>query len=742
MSQAFKRIKISETTMMSRFSPIVDKKVRKLTIRNFKPPPPLPETFEEDTWKMLKQAVHAIYEHKPIPYNLEELYKGCEVLCTPKYSKILYAKLMTEVEMHTKSLCATIDTNAVDFLTKLKSVWDTYCRQMTMIRSIFLYLDRSYVLHLNEGPNSLWDMGLDMFRKNVVESGNILNNSINDIIQAIQYERGGFIVDVSLLKGVVTMFFDLNLYYSHFEKKLLIETRVFYKKQATDNKAIPLKKYASVIWKYLENEQTRVEKYLIESSKTQLIKIVEDEMIVNKAAERLGEDFIYILKNKELETLKSIYDIYNRVNLTDVLKNEFSKFIKQKGESIVCDPSKDNELVLLLIQFHEYLVKIVSSSFQSNVSFNLATKDSFEYFINLRQNKPAELIAKFVDKLLRSKEYDETQLDNALTLFRFVQGKDIFEGFYKKDLAKRLLLGKSASIDVEKSVIMKLRLECGAEFTSKLEGMFKDMDISSDIMASFKENRMYSEKIKASSDINVSVLSFGTWPTYPSSECKLPKNMIESQEIFKDFYLNKYNGRKLKWENSMSTCIIKADFPLGPKELIVSLFQSLVILLFNENETLSLEQIQVATGIEQNELIRQVQSLCSCKPRILIRMKANPEDKSIEFKLSDKFKINEKFQTAHYRVRINTIQIKESVQEQQETNEKVIQDRQFLIDAAIVRIMKTRKSLSHTELSTTLFEMLKFPLNASNVKKRIESLIDKEYLKRDTKDPSLYHYLA
>jgi len=53
------------------------------------------------------------------------------------------------------------------------------------------------------------------------------------------------------------------------------------------------------------------------------------------------------------------------------------------------------------------------------------------------------------------------------------KGKDVFEAFYKKDLAKRLLLGKSASIDAEKSMISKLKTECGSQFTNKLEGMFK-----------------------------------------------------------------------------------------------------------------------------------------------------------------------------------------------------------------------------------------------------------------------------
>jgi hypothetical protein len=53
------------------------------------------------------------------------------------------------------------------------------------------------------------------------------------------------------------------------------------------------------------------------------------------------------------------------------------------------------------------------------------------------------------------------------------QGKDVFEAFYKKDLARRLLLNRSVSADAEKSCIAKLKAECGSQFTNKLEGMFK-----------------------------------------------------------------------------------------------------------------------------------------------------------------------------------------------------------------------------------------------------------------------------
>ena len=62
-----------------------------------------------------------------------------------------------------------------------------------------------------------------------------------------------------------------------------------------------------------------------------------------------------------------------------------------------------------------------------------------------------------------------TNINLIIIFSRFIHGKDVFEAFYKKDLAKRLLVGKSASVDSEKSMLSKLKAECGAGFTSKLE---------------------------------------------------------------------------------------------------------------------------------------------------------------------------------------------------------------------------------------------------------------------------------
>lgn len=68
---------------------------------------------------------------------------------------------------------------------------------------------------------------------------------------------------------------------------------------------------------------------------------------------------------------------------------------------------------------------------------------------------------------------------------------------------------------------------------------------------------------------------------------------------------------------------------------------------------------------------------------------------------------------------------------------QVLQDRQYQIDAALVRIMKTRKTLSHKLLVAEALQQLKFPLKAADLKKRIESLIDREYLARDASDANV-----
>ncbi len=94
------------------------------------------------------------------------------------------------------------------------------------------------------------------------------------------------------------------------------------------------------------------------------------------------------------------------------------------------------------------------------------------------------------------------------------------------------------------------------------------------------------------------------------------------------------------------------------------------------------------------------------------------------------------------RIKINAVQAQETAEEGEQTREAVQRDRRYQIDAAIVRVMKTRRSLAHSLLVAELYNQLRFPVKPADVKRQIESLIEREYIERDKTNPSVFVYLA
>ncbi|KAK6617755.1 Cullin-4B [Polyplax serrata] len=724
---------------------------KKLIIKNFKETPKLPENYQEKTWEKLKEAVIAIQSSKSIQYSLEELYQAVENMCNHKMASTLYDNLSELTEQHIKKNIEEFLQENMDkelCLKRMNHCWESHCQQMIMIRSIFLYLDRTYVLQ-NPSIYSIWDMGLELFRRHIILNPVVQNRTVDGLLMLIEQERQGDAVDRTLLKSLLRMLTDLQIYQEAFEAKFLIATERLY--SAEGQKLIneqEVSVYLGHVDKRLFEENERLLYYLDSSTKWPLIHTVEKQLLSEHLSTILHKGLENLLEENRLPELTLLYDLLTRVKngLVELCIN-FNIYIKKKGKTIVIVPEKDRTMVQELLDFKDKMDHIVSNCFQRNEKFANSLKEAFEYFINQRANKPAELIAKFVDSKLRAgnKEWTEEELerllDKIMVLFRFIHGKDVFEAFYKKDLAKRLLVGKSASVDAEKSMLSKLKQECGGGFTSKLEGMFKDMELNRDINIAFKQ---YMGNLKNSNltgiDLTVNILTMGYWPNYPLLQVNLPVEMIEYQNVFNKFYLLKHSGRKLQWQPTLGHCVLKATFDqssMGKKELQVSLFQALVLLLFNETNEISLEDIRTATAIEDSELRRTLQSLACGKVRVLQK---TPRGRDVENE--DRFTFNNEFSNKLFRIKINQIQMKETNEEQKATEERVFQDRQYQIDAAIVRIMKMRKTLSHNLLISELYNQLKFPVKPADLKKRIESLIDRDYMERDKDNPNQYSYVA
>ncbi|MBA0626959.1 hypothetical protein Godav_004523 [Gossypium davidsonii] len=624
----------------------------------------------------------------------------------------LYQRIEKECEEHISTALRSLVGQSPDlvvFLSLVEKCWQDLCDQMLMIRSIALYLDRTYV---KQTPNvrSLWDMGLQLFRKHLSMAPEVEHKTVTGLLRMIEGERLGEAVDRTLLNHLLKMFTALGIYSESFEKPFLECTSEFYAAEGMkymQQSDVP--DYLKHVEMRLHEEHERCVLYLDALTRKPLIATAEKQLLERHIPAILDKGFVMLMDGRRLEDLQRMYSLFSRVNALESLRQAISSYIRRTGQVIVMDEEKDKDMVPSLLEFKASLDSIWEESFSKNEAFGNTIKDSFEHLINLRQNRPAELIAKFLDEKLRagnkgtSEEELEGTLDKALVLFRFIQ----------------------------------LKTECGSQFTNKLEGMFKDIELSKEINESFKQSSQARTKLPSGIEMSVHVLTTGYWPTYPPMGVRLPHELNVYQDIFKEFYLSKYSGRRLMWQNSLGHCVLKADFPKGKKELAVSLFQTVVLMLFNDAQKLSFQDIKDSTGIEDKELRRTLQSLACGKVRVLQKL---PKGRDVED--NDSFIFNDGFTAPLYRIKVNAIQMKETVEENTSTTERVFQDRQYQVDAAIVRIMKTRKVLSHTLLITELFQQLKFPIKPADLKKRIESLIDREYLERDKNNPQIYNYLA
>jgi len=290
-------------------------------------------------------------------------------------------------------------------------------------------------------------------------------------------------------------------------------------------------------------------------------------------------------------------------------------------------------------------------------------------------------------------------------------------------------------------MIAKLKTECGYQFTSKLEGMFTDMKLSSDTMEGFKTyTKNMGDNVLDGIDLNVYVLTTGFWPTQSTANCILPGEILKCCEVFKKYYLSNHNGRRITWQTNMGSAELKATFAMGKKhELSVSTYQMVILLLFNDRADLSYKEIKEATGIPIADLKRNLLSLASAKYKILNK---EPDSKKVDD--TDTFAFNTKFKSKLFKVKVMTVVQKESEPERQETRQKVDEDRKHQIEAAIVRIMKSRKTMEHSNLISEVTKQLaaRFMPNPMIIKKRVESLIEREYLERSKTDRKVYHYLA
>ncbi|KAI0538095.1 Cullin [Xylaria digitata] len=403
--------------------------------------------------------------------------------------------------------------------------------------------------------------------------------------------------------------------------------------------------------------------------------------------------------------------------------------------------------------------------FDRKAVIETALTRSFSGFIN-RFDRSSEFVSLFIDDSLKRGLKGKTEaevdivLDKAITLLKHLNEKDKFESYYQKHLARRLLHGKSESQDIEQEMISRMKRELGNNFTQKFEGMFRDMNTSRETTEQYRSHvRGLGDLDEERIDLSISVLAGNNWPkeimgraTGLSAETRFkatyPPEIQRLQNSFFEFYTKNRNGRVLTWVGSAGSADMKCTFlkipgkvsgPLSRDrryEINVSTYGMIVLMLFNttkEDEWLSFEDIQATTNIPQPDLVNALTSLSVIKQfRILLK----ESQTKAAAKPGDRFAFNREFVSKTIKIKIPSVNAANRVEndeERKETDEKNLETRKHVADSVIVRIMKQRKELSHTQLVNEVIQVLsgRFKPEMSLIKGQIESLISREYLERD-----------
>lgn len=677
-------------------------------------------------------------------------------------------------------------------LTEYLKEWTAYDLGAFIINSLCHYLNKEHIAK-NQGPCvEIRTLALQLWRERVLTT--MKEALVAAIFASIEADRNGMVPNPAV-KGVLSSMVAVGLdnkrptvhYQLWFETPFLQTTEQYYAREGERKLQIsgppegvstdPISAFMLHVERRLAEEQRRIISFFDKSSEKPIMRCLI-RVLVESKVEILLSRFQEWLNNNQVDDLKRLFHLLRMSeNGLDPLRKLIEDRIDSDGreEMQVVDSKEASSFVLsyvsVIARVHARFDRMVSTVFERNPLFIQALEKGCRRFINTNVHtakvgsvKSAELIAKFIHLIMKNQndnlteKESEDQLQTGLRIFFFLEDKDVFLSIYSTLLSKRLIFRTSFSSEAEETAIGKLKDMCGHERTYRLQRMFTDCNVSKDMNDKF---RTWARKTKGDGadsgglpldSFQVEVLTSGSWPQMGTcSVVNLPREISVGHSHFEEFYNSERTGRKLTWNNMFSNGVVKTGYalPKGKSYDLHVLLPHMAILhtVFNSAgmEGDAVPWVRVPYIQEkcpmQDEKELQFTLAVLVKIRVLLQGEGATAG---AYAINTNFSFKEKKVPVHQLVGTGKSDTDAAPDETHQGVRMVEEDRKYAIQAAIVRVLKNRKQVGHQPLVGEVIEQLKnsFQPTVQDIKRNIDTLIEKEYMERHTEDGGYYEYIA
>lgn len=375
---------------------------------------------------------------------------------------------------------------------------------------------------------TILDMAIVQFRESVLKYKDVQSRVTSVLMDIVASSRAGEATDKSLVRATLNMLVQLgvgsmSVYEEVFERQFLEDTKSYFQTESADFLAAnTCPDYLRKAEARIEGERQRVQDYLTDQTGQSLRQVVEQSLIADHtvALVDMASGAISMIEGGRHAELATMFRLFNMVRSTvayeaparvtgrstaalatrelaplEILRDKFQRHIEAQGEALVSDTEEAKNpvrFVETLLAMRAKFADVVDRCFGGVRPFVRAMKEAFENFINV-DSRCAEFLSLYLDaefrqgfKTMPPEEIDAV-LASVITAFRYIKDKDVFENAYKQHLQKRLLTNRSVNGDAEQSMLLKLKAECGPQFTSKMEGMFGDLRASRQQMLRYRK---------------------------------------------------------------------------------------------------------------------------------------------------------------------------------------------------------------------------------------------------------------